>query len=133
MAKRFLEQAEKLLSLARKAVKEGPDFTGSIEDVDCYNLLCKAAESDKLYRLLGADFCIFRTTYEDKPALLLVFSLPVRISHDDPSDPQRGKHVSERSINILEMVEEALDSVDRVITRQANQFVYLIMIRTKKS
>ena len=98
-------------------------YTKSIEDID-YTVLTKAMAVDKTVKVLGCLVCMFNYTFENRPAVLIVFSY-------FPKEDAGSKHISEKTIDVIDFLQEifiTLDYID-IVSPKSEGYVYIVSIK----
>lgn len=117
---------EKLTELFDVTIDRGVKYDGSLDDINYYNLVCKAAASDMLYELDNNNISMFKYSYNDEDSVLLLFSIPISIDKE-----KSDKHISERVMDIIKTTEETFTTLDYVNSKEVkdDKFVYIIMVK----
>src|SRR4030043_43334 len=97
---------DRLKEIFELTVESGIPYEGSLDQIDFYNLFCKAAAKEKLYKLLGNNLCMFNYNYNNRDAVMLVFYIPIN------SEDTGAKNVAERVMDIVENIEECFITLD---------------------
>ena len=123
---------ERLKQIFEKTIDTGTSYDGEIKEIDFYSLLCKATSNNQLYKILGCSLSIFNYKYENEDSVLMVFSIPS--SNDEKDTQSENKHISEKIMNVLEMVEECFVTLDYMDlnTIKEDKFVYMIIVKKVK-
>jgi hypothetical protein len=98
-------------------------YNKSIEDID-YTVLTKAMAVDKTIKVIGCIVCMFNCLFEDKPAVLVVFSYY-------PKEDVGSKHISEKTIDIINLLQEVfitLDYID-IVNPKSEPYVYIVAVK----
>lgn len=123
--KDYVEQ--KLREVFENTLESDMKFDGKIEKPDFYNLVCKAASNDQLFKLMGNNMCMFNCEYKKKDAIMLLFSIP--INTDETSG---AKNVAERVMEVVTNVEKCFTTIDYIKSTEVKEdkFVYVTLIKT---
>lgn len=115
---------EKLRENFDKTLDSGPRYNGSLEDMDYYAMMCKAASGEAFFKMKGSNVSMFNLEYDDTDAVMVLFSVPMHVG-------EGGKHISERVMDIVKAVEECFTTVDFTHSREVKEdkFVYLTFIK----
>jgi len=116
---------QKLREIFEATIDSDAKYTGSVKEVDYYNLLCKSAAKDRLFKLMGNNTCMFNCKFDDQDAVLMLFSIPVN------SKEVGSKHISERVMEVIENVEECFTTIDFSSSREVKEekFVYMVIVK----
>jgi hypothetical protein len=98
-------------------------YNKTIEDID-FTVITKFIMNNELIKVLGCEVSIFNYSFEDNPAVLIVFSYY-------PKDDVGSKHISEKTIDIVDLLQETfitLDFID-IINPKGEPYVYIIAIK----
>jgi len=97
-----------------------------LEDMNYYNVMCKAASKDVLFKLFGSNLCMFNYVYENSDAVLMLFSIPL----NESSGPG-AKHIAERVMEVVENVEKVFTTVDYMESKEVKEdrFVYVTIVK----
>lgn len=116
---------EKLKEIFEATIDSDAKYTGCVTEIDYYTLLCKSASKDRLFKLMGNNMCMFNCKYDDKDAVLMLFSIPIN------SKEVGSKHISERVMEVIENVEECFTTVDFSSSREVKEdkFVYMVVVK----
>jgi hypothetical protein len=70
---------------------------------------------------------MFKYKYEGKNAVLFVFSMPINLN----SDNGENKHISERVIDVVRILEECFVTIDYLnsIENREEKFVYITAVK----
>lgn len=115
----------KLMEIYENTIESGLKFDGTIKSMDYYNLFCKAAEQNKLYKMFGNHLCMFNFIHETKDAVIMIFSIPIN------KDDVGTKSVAERVMEVVEKVENCFVTLDYLKSQevQEDKFIYVIAIK----
>jgi hypothetical protein len=117
---------ERLKEVFENTVENGPKYKDSLEKIKYYNIFCKAASNESLYKLMGNNLCMFNCTYEDTDSVMMLFSIPIN------NEEQAGsKGIAERVMEIIAEVERCFTTIDNVKSEEVKEdkFVYLTIIK----
>jgi hypothetical protein len=102
------KQLERLKEIIDNTIELGLKIDSNLENLEYYNLFCKAAAKNHLFKLFGNNLCMFNTIYEGKESLLVLFSIPIN------SDDSGAKGVAERVMEVISALETCLITLDYV-------------------
>ena len=74
-------------------------YSGEINTIDYYDLLCKAASKEHLYQIDGKNLCMFNYEHQGKEAVLIIISIPINTD-------TKVKDVAEHVMDIVSVLEE---------------------------
>lgn len=117
---------ERLKEIFESTIESDLKYDGSIENIDYYNLFCKAAAQDKLYRILGNNLCMYNCSYNNKDAVMLIFFIPINM------EDSGVKNVAERIIDVVEKIEICFITLDYLKSQEVKEdkFIYIVAIKT---
>ncbi len=117
---------ERLKEVFETTVESGIKYEGSIENPKYYELVCKAAANDHLYKLLGNNLCMFNCEVDNTDSVLMLFSIPINTSEESGA-----KHVAERVMEVIENIEKCFVTLDDVKSEQIQEdkVVYVTAIK----
>jgi len=118
---------ERLKEIFESTVESGIIYDGSVEKPEYYNLFCKAAANDQLYKLMGNNLCMFNCQIDGKDVVMMLFSIPI-----NSSEEAGAKNVAERVMEVVEHTEDCFVVLDDVRTEQVQEdkFVYITVLKT---
>lgn len=119
------KQLERLKEIIDNTIEMGLKIDIKLENLEYYNLFCKAASKNNLFKLFGNNVCMFNITYESKESILVLFSIPIN------SDESGAKSVAERVMEIISALETCLVTLDYVKSEEVKEdkFVYVSIIK----
>jgi len=125
-----LPQETKFKEMFEMTLESDHDYTGSLDEINYFGLMCRAAQGDYMRKLFNNDIVMFNIEYEDEDAVLIVVQIPVNISDDD-ENVKATKFVSNRVMKLIFLAEKCLTQLDVCETTQENEdkFVYIKMIK----
>lgn len=117
---------DKLKKAFEQVVEDGIKYDGLLSEIDYYSLFCKAAANDRLFRILGNNFCMFSCNYENYPGVLMIFAIPINTEEESG-----GKYVAERVMEVVKKVEDCFITLDHVESREVKEdkFVYVTVLK----
>lgn len=119
------KQLERLKEIIDNTIEMGLRIDSNLQNLEYYNLFCKAAAKNHLFKLFGNNLCMFNTMYEGKESLLILFSIPIN------SDDSGAKGVAERVMEVISALETCLVTLDYVKSEEIKEdkFVYVSIIK----
>jgi len=117
---------EKIVELFDKTVKNGEVYDGDLENVNYFALMCKAKE-DYMFKIGQCNGCMFKYKYDGKTSVLFIFSMPINLNPDNGD----VKHISERVIDIVRMLEDCFVTIDYLnsVESREDKFVYITAVK----
>ena len=118
---------QKIKDIYEQTINDGVKYEGLINDnLNYYNLFCKAAAKEKLYKVKQNNVCMFNCTYENKDAILMIFALPLNIETNTGS-----KNIAERVIKIVEMLEDCFIRLEYMnsVCLDEEKFIYITAVK----
>ena len=118
-------QRDRLKEIFESKVESGIKYDGSHERIEYYNLFCKAAAQEKLYKLMGNNLCMFNCVYEGSDAVMMIFYIPIN------SADSGAKNVAERVMEVVEVEEDCFVTLDFFSSEEVKEdkFVYVTAIK----
>lgn len=115
----------KLKEIFENTVDSGLKYEGSHTSPEYYNLFCKAAAEENLYKAIGNNVCMFNYTFKDSDAVMMLFSIPVN------SNETGAKNIAERVMEVIQVVEECFITTDYVKSEEVKEdkFVYITIVK----
>lgn len=126
---------ERLRQIFDATCENGLKYDGNIEDIDFYSLFCKSTANNQLYKLFSCNLSMFQYKYENNDAILIIFSIPISLNTDgkiDGANQQENKHISERIMDIVKIVEEVFIVVDYMDLKNIKEDKFMYMVIVKK-
>jgi protein involved in sex pheromone biosynthesis len=123
-------QEEKFTEMFDMTLESDHDYFGSLDEINFFGLICKAAQGDYMRKIYNNDIVMFNTEYEDQEAVLIVVQIPVNVNEDD-ENVKVTKFVSNRVMKMIFLAEKCLVQLDVCETTQESEdkFVYIKMIK----
>jgi len=117
----------KMKEIFDATIEDGILFQGTIETLDYYGMFCKAAAKDQLYKLMNNNLCMFKTSWNDNDAVLMIYSIPINTNEDSGA-----KSVAERVMDFVANVEKTFVSLDYLTSIEVpeDKFIYIVVIKT---
>jgi len=124
---------ERLRQIFENTIDSGLQYNGNIDEIDFYSLLCKSTSNNQLYKILSCNLSMFNCKFENDDSILIIFSIPTSLNVDKISN-QENKHISERIMEILQIVEECFITVDymNLKTIKEDKFTYMTIVKKIK-
>jgi hypothetical protein len=115
---------KKLKDIYDTAIEKDLRYDGSLQDLNYYNIVCKAASQDLLFYLMSNSLCMFKYRFQDKDSILMLFSIPITLS-------EKEKHISERIMDVIKVTEEVFITLDYVNSKEVkdDRYVYIVMVK----
>lgn len=100
-------------------------YEGAVDNIDYYNLFCKAAAKERLFRLLGHNVCMANYKFNDKDSILVIFAIPINF------EETTSKSVAEKVMEIVTLIEKCFIFVDYIKTVEVKEdkFIYLTIVK----
>lgn len=124
---------ERLTQIFESTIDSGSIYNGNIDEIDFYSVLCKSTSNNQLYKILSCNLSMFNYKFEDEDSVLIIFSIPSSLNIDKIQN-QENKHISERIMDIIQLVEECFITVDymNLKTVKEDKFVYMTIVKKIK-
>ena len=119
---------DKLKEVFELTIDSGINFDGNLDEIDYYNLFCKAASNDKLYKVMGNNVCMFNCELDHDDAVLMIFFLPIN------SEESGAKNIAERVMEVVEQIELCFISIDYLKSEEVKEdkFIYVSAVKKVK-
>lgn len=117
---------ERLKEIFENTIESGVKYEGGHKSIEYYNLFCKAASKDQLFKLMGNNLCMFNCSFNGKDAVMMLFSIPIN------SNEMGAKSIAERVIEVIANVEDCFVTTDYTKSEEIKEdkFVYVTVIKT---
>ena len=127
---------ERLKQIFESTIESGLKYDGNIEEIDFYSLFCKSTANNQLYKIFSCNLSMFKYRYENDDSVLIIFSIPISLNLDriENGNQQENKHISERIMEILRIVEECFITVDYIDLKniKEDKFMYMVIVKKLK-
>jgi len=123
-----IKPKDRLREIFNLTIESGLYYQGSLDELDFYSLLCKATANNHLYKLLGCNLCMFNYKFNDEDSILIIISIPVSLNENI----QINKHISERIMDILKIIEECFSVIDFMNLKDVKEDKFFYMTIVKK-
>ena len=116
---------DRLKEIFESTVESGIKYDGSTDNLDYYNLFCKAAAQEELYKMVGNNLCMFNCKFNSKDSVMMIFFIPIN------SEETGAKNVAERVMEVVEKVETCFVTLDYLKSQEVKEdkFIYVIAIK----
>lgn len=116
---------ERLKDIFETTIESGLKYEGPHISPKYYNLFCKAADNEQLYKLMGNNVCMFNYSYERSDSVMILFSLPIN------SNENGAKDIAERVMEVIEALEDCFITTDYVKSEEVKEdkFIYITVIK----
>lgn len=115
----------KLKEIFESTIDSGLKYEGSHLTPEYYNLFCKAAAEEHLYKTKGNNVCMFNYSYNGDDTVMMLFSIPIN------SNETGAKNIAERVIEVVAMVEDCFITTDYIKSEEVKEdkFVYITVLK----
>lgn len=115
----------KLKEIFETTVDSGLKYEGSHTSPEYYNLFCKAAAEENLYKTMNNNVCMFNYSMDESDAVMILFSIPVN------SNETGAKNIAERVMEVIGVVEDCFVTTDYVKSEEVKEdkFVYITVVK----
>lgn len=116
---------EKLREIFESTIDAGLKYEGSHKTPEYYNLFCKAAANEQLFKLMGNNVCMFNCSFQKSDAVMMLFSIPIN------SNETGAKNIAERVMEVVGEVEKCFITTDYVKSEEMKEdkFVYVTVVK----
>ncbi len=120
---------DKIKELYNKTIESDLRFEGKLNNIDYFSILCKATSCDNMIKFQNSNLCMFNYRYNNRDSILIIFAIP--ISEDSDDKQTKGKHISERIMNIIKLIEDFFVTTDYMECKQVKEdkFAYLTIVK----
>ena len=117
---------ERLKEIFESTIESGIKYEGTLESLDYYELFCKAAAQDQLFKLMGNNVCMFNYKKENQDAVMMIFSIPINSPEESGS-----KNVADRVMEVVRETEKCFITLDDIQSKEVKEdkFVYITAIK----
>jgi len=117
---------KKIKEIYESTPDSGLKYEGEITNLDYYNLFCKAATKDQMYRVLGNNVCSFNYQFEETDSVLIIFSIPINTPEETGA-----KNVAERVMEVIENLERCFITLDYANSEEVKEdkFIYITIVK----
>ena len=121
-----LHVKDKLKTVFNDTIENGSKYDENLKDIDFYNLFCKAASKDNLYKIYGNNFCMFNCYYKEIESILMIFAVPINIEEDYGT-----KQVAERVMKIVKDLEDCFITLEYLKAKEVDEdkVMYIICVK----
>lgn len=118
----------RLIEIFESTIESGQIYDGPYDSPEYYNLFCKAAGKDQLFKLMNNNLCMFNCKYKDEDSVMMIFSIPIN------SGDTGAKNIAERVMRVITEIEECFITLDFVKSEEVKEdkFIYVIAIKKVK-
>lgn len=122
-----IDPKNRLKQIFETTIDSGLKYSGDINEIDFYSLICTSTANNNLYRIINCNVVMFNCEYKNEESILMIFSIPLTLNDDT-------KHISERIIDVLKLVEDCFITVDFMDLKNVKEdkFYYMIVIKNIK-
>lgn len=116
---------ERLKEIFENTVESGLRYEGKHESPEYYNLFCKAAANENLYKIMGNNVCMFNYSDKGSDSVMMLFSIPI-----NPNE-SGAKNIAERVMEVVAGVEECFITTDYIKSEEVKEdkFIYITVIK----
>lgn len=119
---------EKLIEIFETTIESGELYNGPCDSIDYYNLFCKAASKDQLFKLMNNNLCMFNYKYQTEDAVMMIFSIAIN------SGDSGAKNIAERVMRVITEIEQCFITLDYVKSEEVKEdkFIYITGVKKVK-
>ena len=116
---------ERLVEIFENTIEAGELYDGPCDNPEYYNLFCKAAAKDQLFKLMNNNLCMFNCKYKEDDAVIMIFSIPIN------SGESGAKNIAERVMRVVSEIEQCFITLDYVKSEEVKEdkFIYIIAVK----
>lgn len=121
------KQQERLKTIFEEARHTGETYSGNLEEINFYNIMCKAGLSKALKIWGDIHACSFKYKFNNKDSVLIIIGIPINSSKETST----SKNIAERIIDVIKDSEICFTTVDYTTsTENKNErFVYITLVK----
>ena len=117
---------DRIIDIFKKTLDEQKEiaFSGDVKKINHFNMLTKAGGKDALYKIMKCNMCMLKCLFEQIPAVLIIFSIPI-------NEKTGSKLIADRVMEIVEIMEECFITIDYMNSKEQRdeKFIYVTMIK----
>lgn len=115
----------KLREIFDTTIELGIKYDGAYKSIDYYNLFCKAASQDQMYKLMGNNMCMFNYSFDGEDSVMMLFSIPI-----NPNETG-AKSIADRVMEVIANVEDCFITTDYTKSEEVKEdkVVYVTTIK----
>lgn len=117
---------KKLKDIFETTAEGGFNYEGDLEKIDYYNVFCKSASKDKLYKIGGNNVCSLIGKVDGEQSVVIIFSIPIN------SVETSSKTIAERVMDIVELLENTFIKLDYLKSNEVPEDKFIYVIAAKK-
>jgi len=119
------KQLERLREIFENTIESGLKYDGKLENIEYYNLFCRAASNEKLYKIAGNNLCMFNYSHQEADSILMLFFIPINTTDSGV------KNVAERVMEIIEITENCFTTLDYLNSEEVKEdkFIYITIVK----
>ena len=127
-----LSQKERLKEIYEETLESGLTFTGDIEAIDYYSLLCKSLSENKVIKMFNCNVLFYKCKFQGNDSVFIIYCIPFS-NRDDKKDSE-NKHMTEKVMDIIGVVEECFINIDymKFTEVKEDKFSYLLVVKKVK-
>ena len=118
---------QRIKDIYEQTINDGIIYEGLINDnLDYYNLFCRAAAKEKLYKVRQNNICMFNCNYEESESIMMIFALPINVDNNSGT-----KDIAERVIKIVEILEKCFIKMEYMnsVCVDEDKFIYITVVK----
>lgn len=118
----------RLIEIFEGTVEHGEVYDGPCDNPEYYNLFCKAASKDQLFKLMNNNLCMFNCKYQNEDAVMMIFSIAMNTGESG------AKNIAERVMRVITEIEGCFITLDYVKSEEVKEdkFIYIIAVKKVK-
>lgn len=126
MVEKQTDVKKKLIDLFEQTVESDLKYEVELENINYFNLFCKAVSKNAQYKILNSDMCMFNYVYEGVDSVLIVFSIPI----NSPEESGQ-KNIADRVMKIVNLLEKSFIKIDHLSSEELkdDKFIYVTAIK----
>lgn len=116
---------DRLIEIFESTIESELRCEDPVEKINYYNLFCKAASNKRLFKVMGNNLCMSNYRYENRDAILMIFSIPIN------PDETGSKDIAEKIMEIVSETENAFVTLDYIVSNKVEEdkFVYITAVK----
>ena len=116
----------RLKEIFDSTIDSSAEYKGDLNNINYYNLICKSATQDSLFRIMGNNLCMFNYMFEGVESILMIFAVSASSKEETSS-----KNIAEKVFEVIKELEECFITLDYVKSNHVieDKFIYIVAIK----
>lgn len=118
---------KKMTDLFEQVIESNLKYDVDIEDINYFNLFCKAVSKNATHKMVNSDMCMFNYVFEGADSMLIVFSIPI----NSPEESGQ-KSIADRVMRIVKLLEDSFVKLDFLTSEEVKEDKVVYVTAVKK-